>query len=385
MKKNILIIGPFGDFGGRELESSFIGNVLSKSFNVTICSTGYFSKKSQLYNFENRSKKKSLLEDVFNHNLFIKIAAILLYLRGHCRYKPFYYTINRISKKYLNIENRINLEIEKLVDKNDLVLICAQLTSSHMKKIINYSYFQNKNVFFRTTGLIDERFEVAIKKYNWLNNVSLFINHSTKNSTNLFFLKKYYYSIIDQCAFNEKELIKIPILKKQVKSFLTMARLTKGKNIDVVINAFLSMKDSGDKLYIIGDGPEFNNLLKEAKGNQDIIFTGYLENNKISEYLKIVDCVIISYYKFETGPLTGIEAMASAKIIISTKMGAMEERLPFNKFWFDNSSDALSKQLKAVKKLSEFQVFNLSSKIRNRYLECYSEKIISRKYLKTIK
>jgi hypothetical protein len=57
MKKNILIIGPFSDFGGRELETSFIGDVLSETFNVTICSTGYFSDKSQLYNFENKNIK----------------------------------------------------------------------------------------------------------------------------------------------------------------------------------------------------------------------------------------------------------------------------------------------------------------------------------------
>lgn len=381
MKKNILIIGPFSDFGGRELESSFIGDVLSETFNVTICSTGYFSDKSQLYNFENKNIKKSLLKEVYDHNLIVKIISIILWLKHFCRYKPFYYSVNRISKKYFNIENKINLEIEKNVNKNGVVLICAQLTSTYLEKIVSYSYSESKKVVFRTTGVIDNRFETQKRSYIWLNNVSFFLNHSNKNSILLKFLNSYNFLIIDQCAYNEKELIKIPILNKKVKSFLTISRLTEDKNIDVIIKSFLLIKEPGDKLFVVGDGPEFKNLVKIANGNKDIVFTGYLENKMIAEYIKLADCILISHYYYEAGPLTGIEAMASARIIISAKTGAMEERMPFNDFWFDNSIDNLVEQFREVKNLSEADVINLSTKIRNRYLMNYSIKEISRQYL----
>ena len=45
----MLIIGPIGDFGGRELEAGFIANSLSDNYDVEICSIGNITKNSQVY------------------------------------------------------------------------------------------------------------------------------------------------------------------------------------------------------------------------------------------------------------------------------------------------------------------------------------------------
>ena len=138
-------------------------------------------------------------------------------------------------------------------------------------------------------------------------------------------------------------------------------------------------------MYIVGDGPELLSLKKLAQGHENIVFTGYLPNNKIVSYLENIECVIVTYYKDETGPLTGIEAMSSAKIIISSATGAMPERIPFNHFWFKNSIDELKLQLNKVKKLNEFEINKISIQNRKRYINKYSNKEIESLYLKDIK
>ena len=44
--KNILIIGPFGLRGGREIEVSFIAKFLSEKHIVEVLTTGVFSKNT---------------------------------------------------------------------------------------------------------------------------------------------------------------------------------------------------------------------------------------------------------------------------------------------------------------------------------------------------
>ena len=45
--KKVLLIGPFEDYGGREIDTAFIASSLYENFEVSICSTGNITKKSQ--------------------------------------------------------------------------------------------------------------------------------------------------------------------------------------------------------------------------------------------------------------------------------------------------------------------------------------------------
>ena len=46
LKNKILLIGPIGDFGGREVEVNIIARALENDFNVSILSTGYMTADS---------------------------------------------------------------------------------------------------------------------------------------------------------------------------------------------------------------------------------------------------------------------------------------------------------------------------------------------------
>ncbi|OOG65786.1 hypothetical protein B0E44_15520 [Flavobacterium sp. A45] len=241
--------------------------------------------------------------------------------------------------------------------------------------MIRQAKSKNKKVLFRTTGTI------TFSDYDFIDSVDCFIHHSQKNVEQIEMRTKHKYVIIDQCAYNEKSFFDIPFVNNKVTHFLTLARLEKEKNIDIVIKAFLKAKKENDVLYVVGDGTEIENLKDIAKNEKNIIFTGFIKNNELQKYFSLVDCVIIPYYKLETGPLTGIEAMAASRLIISATTGAMQQRLPFNSYWFNNSIDELGEQILLIKDLTSEQVLTLSQKIRDRYMEEYSVENIGNQYL----
>ena len=82
MKQNLLIIGPIGDIGGRELETGFIANTLNKDYNVNIISTANYTSKSQIFDFVSKAQIVNLNQLVFNQNLWFKLLAVFSHLKS---------------------------------------------------------------------------------------------------------------------------------------------------------------------------------------------------------------------------------------------------------------------------------------------------------------
>ncbi|MEN8899674.1 MAG: glycosyltransferase, partial [Nonlabens sp.] len=121
--------------------------------------------------------------------------------------------------------------------------------------------------------------------------------------------------------------------------------------------------------------------------NNNISYFGELRIEETAGFMSNIDCLIISS-EYETGPLVGIEAMAAGKLILSTDVGCMKGRLEntLNNFWFQlNDSSSFKTNLKAIKKLSYSEYCIIASGNRKRYLEKYSQNIISKSYQKAIK
>ena len=80
--------------------------------------------------------------------------------------------------------------------------------------------------------------------------------------------------------------------KLDKKNIITISRLDYGKRNDDIIRAFSKIKEKDWKLYIIGDGKEFNNLNKlinDLNMNDRIILTGYKNKEEIElEIEKVV-------------------------------------------------------------------------------------------------
>lgn len=378
MKKKILIIGPLGEFGGREIETGFIASALSENMTVSILSTIYCSKKSQIFDFIIDNQFINIYTLLYKKYFIIKLFSFFSFLKAGFKKNIQYYVNNSISKKFGFHDKATSILFDQ-IEKNDVVLLCAQLSSRYMKEIVDFCFKNNITVFFRPSNSIKSSDSI---NENWMQKVSLFIFHSLKNATKFDFIKKYNYTIIDQCCVNEYDLLKIKPVTNN-KKLLYIGRISKEKGILELVN-FCS-KIQSITLDIIGDGPLMDNVSMLLKNTHNIRLLGYLNQNEIVKYIEISDAIVISSHE-ESGPLICLEAMASARIIISTNVGAMKERLNglSNQFWFSiNDFNSFETVIKIWQELKEAELKKIANDNRNRYQKEYSIKKIRKLYCKT--
>jgi len=380
LKKKVLIIGPIGDFGGRELEAGFIANSLSENYDVEICSIGNITKNSQVYETFKNGEVYSLKQLIFKKNKLISLVSKLSFIKNKKKEEPYYYVNNAVAKKILKYDLKVEKILRNLIRNFDLIFIIAQVSSNYLKLIIEESDRLNKKIVFRTTGTIQ-----TIPRSTFFNKVDLFIHHSNLNAERLIGLCKHDYQVIDQCSFIEEELLKLPISKGNSK-FLALGMISPVKGFKELIDCFLKFSKKGDELLIVGEGKHKKFLVNKYSGNSQVFFKGYIEQQKLSEIFKNNDCLIISSFE-EAGPLVGIEAMAAGKLIISTKVGAMQERLDETlcDFWYDiNDESSFEKSYNEVKGLTEETVSKISISLKQKYIKNYSFQELAEKYRKSI-
>jgi glycosyltransferase involved in cell wall biosynthesis len=374
-----LIIGPIGDFGGREIEAGYVAKVLSRHFHVRILSTGIISEKSQVFGFIEKDRLNSLRGLIYRQSFLYKILCRMAYLRHKKTGNILDYMNNKIAALLMYK----TYEREKATEEikgNDLIIIIGQLSSYLVEHILNISSQNKIPVLFRTTGTIH-----ANENYSFLNKVSCFIHHSQANAANLK-ISSHKYVVIDQCCLIEQPLLALAATESQVKIYLIIGRLSKEKGYEKLIDNFISLSGPGETLIVAGDGPLLNSLKEKHKDAGSIKFFGFVDYNLLPGIFGNVDALVISSPE-ESGPLVGIEAMASGRIIISTKVGAMKERLEGtgNNFWFEYDDRAsFGDALSLVRNLTKEEVKSTAAKLRRKYKANYSEEIISKRYLEIV-
>ena len=100
--------------------------------------------------------------------------------------------------------------------------------------------------------------------------------------------------------------------KLDEKNIITISRLDYGKRNDEIIKAFSKIKEKDWKLYIIGDGKEFNNLNKlinDLNMNERITLTGYKNKEEIEEYM-LKSSLFLMASETEGLPMVLLEAMS---------------------------------------------------------------------------
>jgi glycosyltransferase involved in cell wall biosynthesis len=380
MKQNLLIIGPIGDIGGRELETGFIANALSDDYNITICSTANYTSKSQIFDFVLKEKVTNLNQLIFNQNLWFKLLAVLGYLKSSKKGLVLDYVSNSLSRQ-TGYRKYALKQIKKKIDNADAVIICAQISSNYIKEVIEYSSSKQKPTLFRTSNTIKK---LDINQKAWLDKVTFFAHHSLSNAKRLAFLENHNYQLIDQCTFKEDYMLKIEPTKK-FKSLLYIGRLSSEKGIRELVGFFKNYKLDLN-LKIIGDGQLYDELKIECRQLKNVELLGFLNQDAILNYINKSDAIIIPSHE-ESGPLVGLEAMASARLVISTKVGAMPDRLEGckNQFWFDiNNIKTLEAIINHIKKLDASEIKETALENRKRYISKYRKEIIQNQYKNAI-
>jgi glycosyltransferase involved in cell wall biosynthesis len=118
-----------------------------------------------------------------------------------------------------------------------------------------------------------------------------------------------------------------PVEKKDY--ILCVSRLSKFKNIELVIQAVFLLKQKGLilKLIIIGDGEEKKNLVSQCKKlglTENVIFTGMIDRELLISYYSRALCVVFPSIDEPFG-IVPIEAQAAWTPVIVTRSGGPME------------------------------------------------------------
>lgn len=107
---------------------------------------------------------------------------------------------------------------------------------------------------------------------------------------------------------------------------LFSGRLSIEKGINNLIKAFTTTNFG--KLYIAGDGPEKENILKYIKDNKledKIKLLGFLEQKELKEYISKCSFVILPSICYENCPYSILEAFSMKKPVIAARIGGIPE------------------------------------------------------------
>jgi glycosyltransferase involved in cell wall biosynthesis len=100
--------------------------------------------------------------------------------------------------------------------------------------------------------------------------------------------------------------------------FLIVSALVPYKRVDLAVDAFNQL---GDRLVIVGDGPEAARLRDGARGN--IEFVGWRSDEQLKEYY--AGCIALIFPGEEDFGIVPLEAMATGKPVVAyAKGGALE-------------------------------------------------------------
>ena len=114
-----------------------------------------------------------------------------------------------------------------------------------------------------------------------------------------------------------EEIRKKYAIEKAATVFLFAGKLDVNKNVGLLINAFVSIKNEGCVLLIVGTGNEDTRLKEMAQNNTNVIFVGFV-NQEDMPSLYAASNVFVLPSKGETWGLCINEAMAAGNAIIAS-------------------------------------------------------------------
>lgn len=152
----------------------------------------------------------------------------------------------------------------------------------------------------------------------------------------LYVLTNFHRNYLKKLGFDDSKIfvfpnqIKINTERKSKNNqnyFIYAGRISKEKGVEFLIKAFLNSEVIKNKLIIIGDGPELNNL-RNLYESKSIEFTGELDNLNTLKFIKNSRGVLTATTLYEGQPTLLCEASANGKISIFPRSGGISEFFP---------------------------------------------------------
>jgi 1,2-diacylglycerol 3-alpha-glucosyltransferase len=148
------------------------------------------------------------------------------------------------------------------------------------------------------------------------------------------------------------------------KMVLSVGRVVKEKNYDLLLAAAKQMKNDGVKFVVVGKGPYLERLKKNAVHdgvNSLFTFTGYVPDSDLAAYYNAADAFAFPS-PFETQGLTLLEAFACGKPACALEGTPMDEFIRSGKNGFTFSDDPSDLKEKILACISKSRAMSTSSR-----------------------
>lgn len=138
-------------------------------------------------------------------------------------------------------------------------------------------------------------------------------------------------------------------------TFLVVARLSKIKNLEMVINCFAKVFKGNDNvnLSIVGMGPQeriLRAIIKKENMEGQIQLQGIKSNTYVKESMYKSNCLLM-LSKYETFGVVVLEALLCGLPVMSTRVGfSLEAISPLNGLLVDNTKNDISDGLSKIYK-----------------------------------
>jgi len=282
--------------------------------------------------------KHPALQSTVNHYFFIDTSSIFAKLKRKL-YKLFhtdeYYNYfieyffeqayNHITKErydYIVLENRPGYAL-KLLHSNSHIML-------HLHNdLLNNTTPQNCTIFRSLTGIL------TVSNYI-KSRVSTIVSNGCENSKII-----TIHNGIDLNRFSPKTSLKICRSDMGFSSddfvLVFSGRINRDKGISELIDALLLLEFNNLKLMVIGstffgNAANEDNFVQSLKNkakaiSQRIVFTGFIDYNRMPDYLSIADVAVIPSIWDDPFPTTILEAQAMGLPIICSNRGGIPEEV----------------------------------------------------------
>ena len=306
--------------------------------------------------------------------------------------------VNVYRNKFINFTPRLNRLITKLWLYRGMQLFKRYVSEHgepdilHAHSLINgglLAYTINKR--YKIPYVLTEHstfFARGLVKQQALRELDKVVNNSKANIAvsqefrsllnETFKLKKWVY--IPNIVSNHFLAKGLPELKSgEPYKYINVCLLDKKKRVDILIKAFAKVyfELKNIKLYIGGNGPEYNNLVDLALKlgvSEQVIFLGKLSRSEVLKHVSSANAFVLSS-EYETFGVVLVEALALGKPVVATKCGGPESIINADVGYLvdKNSVDSLAEGMSLLyKNQSSFK----AQKIKDYCNSSFSEAVV---------
>lgn len=394
MIKNVIVVNDY-DYvqGGATLVAIEQANLLFNSGYNVIFFCGVSNKEKSILNsnikvvvtnrydsLSNPNKIKGMLQGANNKRAYLMMKELLSKFNSKETVVSIHGYTKALSTSFIRACKKANVKI--ILTAHDYFSICPngglfnykknRICNKQGKTSCKFCNCDSRNFLFKLYR--NYRFNKQNRKFKFRDNVDYLITISKTNEELLkeYFPKSKIVRIYNPTSIDTKES---RVLCEENDFYIYVGRICKGKGIDLLCESF---KTSKRKLVLIGTGSEFKKLRKQYE-SEFINFIGWLNHDRVIEYMKKAKCLVFPCLLYEGAPLTIFEAQSLGLPCIVSKYSNASDFVDEQNGWIYNPFD--DSLVKLLNNISQQDIFIKSHASYDLY---YKNPYTKERYIKSL-